>query len=134
MKLSFVLFMLSVLPLQAAGNPLPQVGKAENSRGNKSQPMSLAPRLASSSAGDTATGFQPIDAAEQVKIMGRGVNILSGDPMWSNFKKARFQERHFQRIPRGRVSNGESGYGRLPVYGRQNHLRPASLKTLPTGW
>jgi hypothetical protein len=34
--------MLSVLPVQAAGNPLPQVWKAprEISRGNNSQPMS----------------------------------------------------------------------------------------------
>ena len=101
MKLSFVLFMLSVLPVQAAGNPLPQVGKAhtEVSRGNKSQPMSLSPRLASSPAGIRV--FDPIDASEQVKVMGRGVNILSGDPMWSKFKKARFQEHHFQRIHEG---------------------------------
>jgi len=130
MKLSFVLFMLSVLPVQAAGNPLPQVWKAprEISRGNNSQPMSLSPRLASFPAGDTS--FEPIDAFDQVKVMGRGVNILSGDPLWSKFKKARFQERHFQRIHEGGFQTVRVVMEGFRYMDGQNRLRPAWLKTL----
>lgn len=38
------------------------------------------------------------DAFEQVKRMGRGVNILGYDPLWSHPERARFHDRHFQRI------------------------------------
>ena len=42
--------------------------------------------------------FVAIDAFEQVKQMGRGVNIIGYDPLWKDFSKARFKERHFERI------------------------------------
>jgi endoglucanase len=38
------------------------------------------------------------DAASQVKRLGRGVNILGYDPIWDNFKDARFKEKHFKLI------------------------------------
>lgn len=38
------------------------------------------------------------DAFDQVKRLGRGVNILGYDPIWGNFKDARFRERHFKLI------------------------------------
>jgi endoglucanase len=38
------------------------------------------------------------DAFDQVKSLGRGVNIIGYDPIWANFKKARFTERHFKLI------------------------------------
>ncbi len=38
------------------------------------------------------------DAFEQVKRLGRGVNILGYDPIWEDIKKARFGEKHFALI------------------------------------
>jgi len=35
---------------------------------------------------------------EQVKRLGRGVNILGYDPIWDNFAEGRFKERHFKLI------------------------------------
>ena len=43
----------------------------------------------------TAEGVDPF---EQVKRLGRGVNILGSDPIWDNFEKGRFKERHFKLI------------------------------------
>lgn len=40
----------------------------------------------------------PPDAFEQVKRIGRGVNILGYDPIWDNAKDARFKEKHFNLI------------------------------------
>ncbi|MBN1560608.1 glycoside hydrolase family 5 protein [candidate division KSB1 bacterium] len=40
-------------------------------------------------------------AAEQVKRMGRGVNIIGYDPIWKNLADARFQEKHFKIIKDG---------------------------------
>jgi endoglucanase len=38
------------------------------------------------------------DPFDQVKRLGRGVNILGYDPIWDNFAKGRFKERHFRLI------------------------------------
>ncbi|HUU36591.1 MAG TPA: hypothetical protein VMW46_00115 [Candidatus Desulfaltia sp.] len=38
------------------------------------------------------------DAFQQVKRLGRGVNILGYDPIWENFAEGRFKERHFKLI------------------------------------
>jgi endoglucanase len=40
----------------------------------------------------------PPDAYEQVKGLGRGVNILGYDPIWDDFNQGRFKERHFKLI------------------------------------
>jgi endoglucanase len=48
-----------------------------------------------------SAGFTPVDPFEQVKQMGRGVNIIGYDPLWNDFAKARFQARHFQIIHDG---------------------------------
>ena len=40
-------------------------------------------------------------AAEQVKRLGRGVNIIGYDPIWNDFASARFQEKHFKIIKDG---------------------------------
>jgi endoglucanase len=52
-------------------------------------------------ASPSAAGFTPVDPFEQIKIMGRGVNVLGYDPLWNDFQRARFHERHFQRIHEG---------------------------------
>lgn len=43
-------------------------------------------------------GGAPPDAFEQVKRLGRGVNILGYDPIWDNARAARFKEKHFKSI------------------------------------
>ncbi|MCF8243375.1 MAG: glycoside hydrolase family 5 protein [Melioribacteraceae bacterium] len=47
------------------------------------------------SAQDTPTPF------EQIKRMGRGVNIIGYDPLWRDFDNARFKEKHFKIIKDG---------------------------------
>jgi endoglucanase len=39
---------------------------------------------------------QPLDAFEQNRRLGRGVNILGYDPIWRSREQARFQDKHFQ--------------------------------------
>jgi endoglucanase len=41
------------------------------------------------------------DQFKQVKRMGRGVNIIGYDPIWKDFSKARFKEKHFKLIHDG---------------------------------
>ncbi len=43
----------------------------------------------------------PVNVHEQVKRLGRGVNILGYDPFWDPQGKARFQEGHFKLIHEG---------------------------------
>ena len=42
--------------------------------------------------------FKPMEATAQNAAMGRGVNVLGYDPVWSDPQDARFQPRHFKRI------------------------------------
>jgi len=52
-------------------------------------------------------GMRPAQAADavnpfdQIKRLGRGVNILGYDPLWDNFEKGRFKEKHFKLIHDG---------------------------------
>lgn len=39
---------------------------------------------------------QPLDAHEQNRRLGRGVNIVGYDPIWRSRDQARFQEKHFR--------------------------------------
>jgi endoglucanase len=41
---------------------------------------------------------EAVDPFDQVKRLGRGVNILGYDPLWDNFETGRFKERHFKLI------------------------------------
>lgn len=41
---------------------------------------------------------QAVDPFVQIKRLGRGVNVLGYDPIWDDFHKARFKERHFELI------------------------------------
>jgi len=40
-------------------------------------------------------------AFEQVKRLGRGVNIIGYDPIWKDFEQGRFKEKHFKLIKEG---------------------------------
>lgn len=69
------------------------------------------------------------NAFAQIERMGRGVNILGYDPIWDDFEKARFQEKHFVAIRRGGFQTV-----RINLHGLQHvtgdRVEPAWLETL----
>jgi len=76
-----------------------------------------------------AAAFPPSpDVSEQVKRLGRGVNILGYDPIWDNSKDARFKEKHFKLIR-------EAGFQsvRINLHALQR-LDPAAGFKLPESW
>jgi endoglucanase len=77
MKQAFCLLLLTMLPA---------MGTAHSATSTNEE----------ASAGQA--GFTAMDPFDQVKQMGRGVNIIGYDPLWKDFSKARFKERHFERI------------------------------------
>jgi len=58
----------------------------------------LAPGFPAASPPAAALTSGPTDAFAQVERMGRGVNIIGYDPLWQDFGKGRFRERHFRII------------------------------------
>jgi endoglucanase len=77
-----------------------------------------------------AAGFVPVDPAEQIKTMTRGVNIIGYDPLWRDFSKARFQERHFQRIHEAGFQSVRIVLQAMSHMNPENRLDPAWFKTL----
>ncbi len=75
-----------------------------------------------------AAASAPPDAFEQVKRLGRGVNVLGYDPIWEDFAAARFKERHFKLIK-------EAGFQsvRINLHALQ-HLDPNNGKKLDPAW
>ena len=51
--------------------------------------------------GFAADGPAPLDPFDQVRDMGRGVNVLGYDPIWTDPASARFRPAHFRSIARG---------------------------------
>ena len=49
----------------------------------------------------SAGATDAVDSFDQVKRLGRGINILGYDPLWDSFEKGRFKDRHFQLIHDG---------------------------------
>jgi endoglucanase len=112
MKYSLVLLLCSLLPVLAADRPLSSTGKAGSD---------------ALSAAHASAGVEPI---AQVKQMGRGVNILGYDPLWRDAEKARFKERHFQRIREGGFQTVRVNLQAFSHMDAENRLDPAWLKTL----
>jgi len=52
-----------------------------------------------------AAAVESLSAADQIRAMQRGVNIVGYDPMWKNPGEARFQLRHMQTIRDGGFSS-----------------------------
>jgi endoglucanase len=74
--------------------------------------------------------FVTVDPFDHVKQMGRGVNILGYDPIWKDFSRGRFKERHFQRIHDcgfQTVRVALQAFGHMDSQGK---LQPAWLQTL----
>ncbi|HTQ54524.1 MAG TPA: cellulase family glycosylhydrolase [Bryobacteraceae bacterium] len=81
-------------------------------------------------ASPSAPAGVPADAAGQVKQMGRGVNIIGYDPLWEDFTKARFQERHFQRIHQAGFQTVRVNLQAFSHMDSANQLDPVWLSTL----
>ncbi|MGO9258726.1 MAG: glycoside hydrolase family 5 protein [Bryobacteraceae bacterium] len=86
--------------------------------------------LAAGGAGAQTSGFVPIDPWDRIKTMVRGVNILGYDPLWRDFEKARFQERHFGRIREGGFRTVRINLQAFSHMDSANRLDPAWFKTL----
>jgi endoglucanase len=75
---------------------------------------------------------QAVDAKEQNKRLGRGVNIIGYDPLWRSRARARFQNEHFKLIR-------EAGFANVRINlhpfqyakaGPDNKISPAWFETL----
>jgi len=87
-------------------------------------------RLMASVAGKLPSGFVPIDPWDQIKTMGRGVNIIGYDALWHDFSQARFQARHFQRIREGGFQTVRINLKAFSHMDSRNRLHPLWFKTL----
>lgn len=76
--------------------------------------------------------FTPIDPFAQVAEMGRGVNVLGYDPVWSNPKEGRFKPETFKIIRDAGFSNVRIVLQVFDHLDAQNKLDPQWLKTLDT--
>jgi len=90
------------------------------------------PAMADDTPVSFSEGFTPIDPADQVAAMHRGMNVLGYDPIWFDPAHARFKAEHFAKIK-------AAGFDsiRLVVHGlrhmdAQDTLDPAFLATLDT--
>ena len=71
-----------------------------------------------------------ISAADQVKSMGRGVNIIGYDPMWRDPTRARFQLRHLRVIRDGGFSTVRINLQAFAYLDANGHLSAQWLDTL----
>ena len=78
-----------------------------------------------------ALGAQaPVDPLDHLVKIGPGVNIIGYAPPWLDFAKARFKEKHFQRIHDGGFATVRVNLAAFGHMDAQNQLDPAWLKTL----
>jgi endoglucanase len=86
--------------------------------------------LAAGGAGAQPAGFVPMDPWDQIKTMRRGVNIIGYDPLWRDFEKARFRERHFGRIHEGGFQTVRMNLQAFSHMDGQHRLDAAWFQTL----
>lgn len=77
-----------------------------------------------------APSFTPVEASEQVKRMGRGMNIIGYDPLWDSFAKARFKEHHFDRLHEAGFQTVRVNLQAFAHMDSANQLDPVWLSTL----
>jgi endoglucanase len=82
-------------------------------------------------AGSAARAATPT-AAEQVRRLGRGVNVLGYDPLWNDPAQARFQARHYERIRQGGFATLRVNLQAFAHMDAANRLDPRWLATLDT--
>jgi len=71
-----------------------------------------------------------VEPADQIQAMRRGVNIIGYDPLWRDFSKARFQERHFQQIHDAGFQTVRINLQAFSHMDAERRLSPAWFKTL----
>jgi endoglucanase len=70
----------------------------------------------------------PVDAFQQNRRLGRGVNIIGYDPIWRARDQARFQSRHFQLLKK-------AGFNSVRINLHPFHAMSATNDlTLPNSW
>jgi endoglucanase len=74
--------------------------------------------------------FTPVDPFDQIAKMGRGVNILGYDPIWNDFRRARFHQRHFQLIHGGGFHTVRINLQAFQHMNDANQLSAAWFRTL----
>ena len=77
-----------------------------------------------------ASGFTPIDAAAQNRMMGRGVNVLGYDPVWNSPSEARFTPDDFRLIHDAGFQNVRVVLQAFRHMDGKNQLDPAWVATL----
>ncbi len=76
--------------------------------------------------------FTPIDPADQVAAMHRGMNVLGYDPLWFDAAQARFKPEHFAKIKAAGFDNVRMVLHGFRHMDAQNVLDPAFLATVDT--
>ena len=64
----------------------------------------------------------PLDAFEQNRRLGRGVNIIGYDPIWRSRDQARFQEKHFRLLKEAGFQSRAHQPASVPPHGRSERL------------
>ena len=77
-----------------------------------------------------AAADQPLSAADQVRQMQRGVNIVGYDPLWQDPGQARFKPRHFQIIRQGGFDAVRIALMAFRFMDERNELPPRWFATL----
>ena len=83
--------------------------------GRVAAPEGKSPSGTAPSVSVLSGAASPADAFDQVKGLGRGVNIIGYDPLWKKPGKARFKEQAFRPHPRGRVPDRSHQPARPPT-------------------
>jgi endoglucanase len=79
-------------------------------------------------AADTAPA--PVDPFVQVKAMQRGINVLGYDPLWKDRSKARFRDRHFDKIKAAGFNTLRVNLAAFAHMDKDNRLDPKWFETL----
>lgn len=77
-----------------------------------------------------AQEYVAISAIEQVKAMGRGINILGYDPIWDAHKYIRFKDRHFALLKSAGFQTVRLNLFSFRHMDKDNQLNSQWLKTL----
>jgi endoglucanase len=85
--------------------------------------------LASATAG-LAQQYTLVSANDQVKAMGRGINILGYDPIWEAHRYIRFKVRHFELLKSAGFKTVRLNLFAFRHMDKDNRLDPEWLKTL----